>query len=185
MREPVIPELDAETFLLWESKQSERHELHHGFIVAFAGGALDNDRIALNLRIAFDSLFPPPFRSYGSDVKVQIDASTVYYPDVTVVCIEMPGTATVIDEPRVVAEVLSPGTRAYDIIEKRAMYRNVPSVTAYVIVHTTSQRIEIDRRASDGRWSTQTSDGDPIALGNGALTFEAVYERTSVPSALS
>lgn len=156
MREPVIPELDAETFLLWESKQHERHELHHGFVVAFAGGTLDDDRIAHNLRTAFDALFPAPCRSHGSDVKVQIDASTVYYPD-----------ATVIDRPRVVAEVLSPSTRAYDIIEKRAMYRNVPSLVAYVVVHTTLQHIEIDARAGDGRWSTQTSDGEPIALWGG------------------
>ena len=91
----------------------------------------------------------------------------------------------VIDRPRVVADVLSPSTRAYDIIEKRAMYRNVPSLVAYVIVHTTSQHIEIDTRAGDGRWSTQTSDGEPIALGEGALTFEAVYARTSVPSGIS
>ena len=117
MREPVIPELDAETFLLWESKRHERHERHHGFVVAFARGTVDNDRIAHNLRTAFDALFPPPCRSHGSDVKVQIDASTVYSPD-----------ATVVDQPRVVAEVLSPSTRAYDIIGKRAMYRNVPSL---------------------------------------------------------
>ena len=185
MREPVIPELDAETFLLWESKQHERHELHHGFVVAFAGGTLDNDRIAHHLRTAFDALFPAPCRSHGSDVKVQIDASTVYSPDATVVCVEMAGNATVIDRPRVVADVLSPSTRAYDIIEKRAMYRNVASLVAYVIVHTTSQHIEIDTRAGDGRWSTQTSDGEPIALGEGALTFEAVYARTSVPSGIS
>ena len=184
MRDPVIPELDAETFLLWESKQHERHELHHGFIVSFAGGTLDNDRIAQNLRNAFEALFPTPCRSFGSDVKVQIDDSTVYYPDATVVCVEMPGDATVIGQPRVAAEVLSPSTRAYDIIEKRAMYRNVPSLRAYVIVHTISQRIEIDLRASDGCWSTRTSEGEPIALGNGELAFAAVYARTSIPSTL-
>ncbi len=81
---------------------------------------------------------------------MQIDASTVYDPGATVVCVEMPGDATMIDQPRVVAEGLSPSTRTYDIIEKRAMYRNVPSLRAYVIVHTTSQHIEIDTRASDG-----------------------------------
>ncbi len=185
MREPVIPELDAETFLLWESKQHERHELHHGFIVAFAGGTLDHDRIGHNLRNVFDMLYPSPCRSYGSDVHVRVGESTIYYPDATVVCVDMPGTATVIDEPRVVAKVLSPSTRAYDIIEKRAMYRKVPSLRAYLIVHTTSQRIELDTRTGDGRWSTHVSDGEPIALGSGTLTLEKVYARTSVPAAQS
>ena len=182
MREPVIPELDAETFLLWESKQHDRHELHHGFIVAFAGGTLDHDRISRNVADMLEGLFPLPCRSYGSEVSVRVGESTIYYPDATVVCVEMPGTATVIDEPRVVAEVLSPSTRAYDIIEKRAMYRKVPSLRAYLIVHTTSQRIELDVRAGDGRWSTHVSDGEPITLGSGMLTLETVYARTSVPS---
>lgn len=64
MREPVILELDAETYLLWESKQRDRHELHHGFIVAFAGNTLDRNRIGRNLAGAFEALFPLPCRRH-------------------------------------------------------------------------------------------------------------------------
>ena len=63
---PVSPELGAETFLLWESRRRDRFELHHGFVVAFAGGTMDHDRIALNLRNAFDRPFPEPCRSFAS-----------------------------------------------------------------------------------------------------------------------
>ena len=86
MREPVIPQLAAREFLGWEASQDEKFELHRGFVMAFAGGTVDHDTIAFNLRIAFDRLFPPPCRTFGSDVKVRVSADTFYYADAGVVC---------------------------------------------------------------------------------------------------
>jgi Uma2 family endonuclease len=180
MREPVVPQFDAETYLLWESRQHERFELHSGFVLPFAGGTLDHDRIARNLCNAFDTLFPPPCRSFGSDVKVRADAQTFFYPDSGVVCEGVTGNDTVVTQPRLVCEVLSTSTRSYDIVEKRAAYRGMGSLHAYVIVHTDFQRIEVDLRNADGTWRTSVFDGDPIPLGTGLLTFEAVYRGTSL-----
>jgi len=183
MREPVIPELDAETYLLWESRQRDRHELHHGFVVAFAGGTLDHDRIALNLRNLFDAAFPAPCRSFGSDVRVRADTATFFYADAGVVCEETPGAATEISAPRIIAEVLSPSTRAYDLIDKRAAYRKIGSLEGYVVVHTAYRRIELDVRTPGG-WSTWVSDAEPIPLGAGGLAFADVYARTSVDASV-
>jgi hypothetical protein len=55
MREPLIPQLDAEEFLHWEARQMQKHGLHHGFVVAFAGGTIDRDTIAFNLRSKLSS----------------------------------------------------------------------------------------------------------------------------------
>ena len=180
MREPFVPQFDAETYLMWESRQHERFELHHGFVVAFAGGTIHHDRVAFNLRNAFDALFPAPCQSFGSDVKVQVDVQTFLYPDAGVVCEDVAGMETVITKPRTVAEVLSPSPRSYDPIEKRALYRQIGSLHAYVVVHTDTPRIEVDLRNADGTWRTSVFDGESVPLGNGLLTFDAVYARTSI-----
>lgn len=182
MREPTLPQFDAETYLMWEARQRERFELHHGFVVAFADGTLDHDRISLNLRVIFDRLYPAPCRSFGSDLKVRIDDETFYYPDAGVVGDDVSGRETVIATPSIVAEVLSPSTRAYDLVEKRAAYRSLPSLKAYVVVHTTSPHVDLDLRDGDGRWHTVGFESGAHPLGNGSLALDAVYERTSLGS---
>ena len=180
MREPLVPEFDAELYLMWEERQRERFELHHGFVVAFAGGTMDHDRIGHNIRVAFDRLFPAPCRSFGSDVKVRVDAATIYYADAGVICDDVPGSAAVVETPRVVAEVASPSTRAYDRIEKRHAYRGMSTLVAYLLVDTDRRQVEIDLRDAAGSWSTTTFDEEAIPLGHGILTFDEIYARSSL-----
>jgi len=180
MREPVVPQLDAEEYLRWEARQQAKFELHHGFIMAFAGGTIDHDRTGFNLQNAFERLFPAPCRSFGADVKIRVSASTFYYADASVVCVGVDPQATVVDAPRVVGEVLSPSTRAYDLVEKRASYRSLVSLEFYVIVHTTIRRIEIDSRGADGNWTTAIADDGEAYLGTNGLSLSEVYARSSL-----
>jgi Uma2 family endonuclease len=180
MREPVVPQLDAEEYLRWEARQQAKFELHHGFIMAFAGETIDHDRIGFNLQNAFERLFPAPCRSFGADVKIRVASSTFYYADAGVVCTDIDPHAAVIDTPRVVAEVLSPSTRAYDLVEKRAAYRGLSGLEFYVIVHTTMRRAEIDSRGMDGTWSTDVTDDGDAYLGTLVLSLSEVYARSSL-----
>lgn len=180
MREPIVPEFDAETYLMWESRQRERFELHYGFVVAFAGGTLDHDHIAFNARIVLNECFLAPCRTFGSDVKVRVGERNFYYPDAGVLCAEHAGEDDSVSDPAVVLEVLSPSTRAYDLIDKRAAYRSLPTLIAYVVVHADRRRIEVDLRDATGAWFTTVSERESIPLGNGALTLDAVYARTSL-----
>ena len=179
MCEPLTPELHADEFLSWEARQSEKYELHHGFIFAFAGGSLDHAHISANLVAALRRSFPAPCRAIGSDIKVRIGESTFYYPDATVVCAEVDPAALFVTNPRVVAEVLAPSTRSYDLVEKRAAYREIPSLEYYVIVHTTGRRIEIDRRVNDATWSTETYDAGGES-GERMLSITEIFEGSSL-----
>jgi Uma2 family endonuclease len=58
-------------------------------------------------------------------MKVRVASDTFYYPGVSLIRVEVPGDATLIDQPRIVAEVISRSTRAYDLVEKRAAYRSL------------------------------------------------------------
>jgi Uma2 family endonuclease len=184
MREPLIPQLDADEFVHWENRQAGKHELHHGFVVAFAGATVDHDTIAFNIRNALARAFPRPCRAFGPDVKVRVAETTFFYPDASVVCDDMPGNATVITAPILTCEILSESTRAYDLIDKRAAYHGVPTLRTYAIVHTRSRRIEIDSRAPSGDWRTTVFDEGEVPIGTSAISLDEIYEFTSVPAAL-
>jgi len=148
--------------------------------MAFAGGTIDHGRIAFNLQAAFDRLFPAPCQSFGADVKVRVSAATFFYADAGSVCGEVDPQATVIDAPRVVAEVPSPSTRAYDLVEKRAAYRGLESLAFYVVVHTSMRRMEVDARGADGAWSTTVADYGEAYLGGRAVALDEIYARSSL-----
>jgi len=180
MREPIVPQLDADEFLRWEARQASKFELHHGFVVAFAGGTINHDRISFNVRKALERLFPPPCSTFGSDVKVQVAADLVFYADAGVVCTEVDVSSAFIDTPRVIVEVLSSSTRGYDLVEKRAAYRSLPSVERYIVVHTQTRRLEIDARSLGGRWATEIIDEGEALLGAGTLSLDEVYRGSSL-----
>ncbi len=175
-----MPQLDAEEFLHWEARQDAKFELHDGFIVAFAGGTLDHDQISFALRLALDRLFPAPCRTFGSDVKIRVAEATFYYADAGVICEDTAPDASTIGAPRLVAEVLSPSTRAYDLIEKRAAYRAMPSVDWYIIVHTSLRRIEVDARGGAAGWATEVFDEGDAYIGDRVLRIGEIYARSSL-----
>jgi len=182
MRQPIIPQLNGPEFLLWEQAQSDRYELHAGFVFAFARGTAAHDRLAFNARTLLESAFPPPCRTFGSDVKVRISSNTYYYPDVTVVCDALPDDATVLENPRIIVEVLSPATRGYDLVEKRSAYRTLASLRAYVVIYTDMRRIEVDRRGFRGQWETETFDVGEALADDARLSLDAIYAGTSIVS---
>jgi Uma2 family endonuclease len=180
MREPIIPQLAEREFLIWEAAQAAKFELHHGFVVAFAGGTLDHDQISRNVCVEFERLFPAPCRVFGTDVKVRVTSDLYYYADAGVVCDDVTGGTTLIERPHIVAEVLSPSTRAYDLIEKRAAYRSLATLRAYVIVHTAFRRVEVDERGLGGVWNTQTYDVGEAFVNGRVTALDAIYARSSL-----
>ncbi|MBC5800081.1 MAG: Uma2 family endonuclease [Candidatus Eremiobacteraeota bacterium] len=177
MKQPIIPQLSAEEFLRWEEAQSLRFELHHGFAVAYAGGTVSHDRVSFRARGLLARLYPSPCETFGRDVKVRVSEATFYYCDAGVRCDPIDDDATVIERPHVVVEVLSRSTRPYDIVEKRAAYRAMNCLAAYVIIHTDMRRIEVDARATNGRWSTGTYGDDEAYLNGQAFVLDEVYGR--------
>jgi len=180
MKEPVIPQLDGPQFLAWEQAQTARFELHRGFVMAFAGGTAAHAQIAFNLQSLLGRAFGD-CRAFGSDVKVKVAEDIFYYADVAVVCGEaVDDEATVLTGATVACEVLSRGTRAYDLVERRAAYRGLATLNAYVIVHTDRRRVEVDERNRDGAWQTLTFDDAAFDVHGRTLPFDALYERTSI-----
>jgi Uma2 family endonuclease len=73
-----------------------------------------------------------------------------YYPDAQVVCRSNPADYSYQDEPAVIVEVLSRGTRRIDEGEKKDAYLTIPSLGAYLLVEQDMPAIVVHRRTEHG-----------------------------------
>jgi Uma2 family endonuclease len=94
-----------------------------------------------------------PCRVRVADLKVPTPDGRSFYPDVFVSRTRRRPGETVVDDPAVVVEVLSPCTQGYDRGEKRDLYRTIPSLMHHVLISQNRPEVEVTSRAPDGRWS--------------------------------
>ena len=122
-------------FLAWEERQSLRHEFDGLRAFAMTGGTLAHTAIQANLTIAIGGrLRGGPCQFYGSDLKIRTGDDHIRYPDGFVTCRAGGGASTVVSDPVVIFEVLSPSTAAVDRIVKAREYQATPSVRRYVML---------------------------------------------------
>ncbi|MEO7733530.1 MAG: Uma2 family endonuclease [Kofleriaceae bacterium] len=145
-------------YLQVEEVSSVKHEYLDGEIYAMAGGTPEHAALCAALIVLVGSkLRGHPCRVYTSDLRVRITATGLAtYPDASVICgdpIRDLESRTHVTNPRVVFEVLSPGTEDYDRGEKREHYQQITSLDAYVVIAQDRRRIELWRRRVDRSWS--------------------------------
>jgi Uma2 family endonuclease len=61
--------------------------------------------------------------------------------------------------PRLIVEVLSPSTEAYDRGEKFRFYREIESLEEYVLISQNDARVETFFRQADGTWLFSAFNG--------------------------
>lgn len=161
VREPAIAygkqKLTIEEYLEWENAAMEKHEYYRGEVFAMSGAKLTHNAICGNIFAGlWNRLKGKPCKPYNSDTRVHIQSNTLFtYPDITVIC----GKEETLDDdgfnvlnPSVIFEVLSPSTAQYDRGEKFGLYRDIPSLAAYVVVDTLAIRIEAFHINAQGHW---------------------------------
>ena len=120
----------AVDYLAWEAGQSQRHEFLDGEVFAMAGAEDRHVTVSMNLAFALrQHLAGSPCRTYMSDMRLHVTvANSYFYPDVLVTCSALDlASAMVKTEPKLIAEVLSPSTGAYDRGLKFSHYRRLPA----------------------------------------------------------
>lgn len=128
---PQPQKMSIEQYLEWEPLQEYRYEYVNGEVFAMTGGTIPHNDIALNIyRALYPHLLSRGCRINVADVKVQVNInSPYYYPDVVISCDPRDLNARkFIQYPKIIVEVLSPGTEAKDRGEKFAFYRAMPSL---------------------------------------------------------
>jgi len=125
-------------YLEGELVSNVKHEYISGSVFAMVGSKNAHNMIAVNALLAFGSrLKGHACRPFNSDTKIRIrmiDHVRFYYPDMSVVCQANALSETFQDQPVVIVEVLSEGTRRLDDGEKRDAYFTIPSLTHYILL---------------------------------------------------
>ncbi|HEV7668683.1 MAG TPA: Uma2 family endonuclease [Thermoanaerobaculia bacterium] len=159
------PHLSPVEYLTLDREAEERSEYLDGEMFAMAGGSRKHALIAANLMIDLGSqLRNRPCETYGSDMRVWVEASGLYtYPDMSVVCGEPifgpDGREDTLRNPILLIEVLSPSSEAYDRGKKFEHYRAIPSFREYLLVSQESPLVDRFLRQESGIWLFSTARG--------------------------
>lgn len=160
----LTQQMSLEDFLAWENQQVEKHEFHRGEVFAAVGEGRRHGRVVLNLasRLAMQ-LDHSPCQVFIGTMKLQIAADTILYPDLFVTCDKADlATEMIFRSPKLVIEVLSPSTQAYDRSQKFALYRRLDSLQEYILVDPETRRIDGFRRGADGLWVLHDMSQDEV-----------------------
>ena len=182
----AIPQQPAkmtiEEYLPWELDQDIRYEYINGEVFAMTGGTIPHNDITLNLyTFLHPHLRPRACRINVSDVKVQISPNGPYfYPDLIVSCHpEDINARKFIQNPKLIVEVLSPGTSGRDRGEKFRYYLTMPTLQEYILID--SEKISVERycRGEGRMWLYYPySSGDIVTLSSIEFEFpiEMLYD---------
>ncbi len=153
-------------YLIMERDSQEKHEYRDGEIVAMAGGTYEHGQVIVNLLGELHvRLKGNPCHVHESNTRVRIARKALYcYPDITVICgppqfDPLDTGRKTVTNPRLVIEVLSPTTEAYDRGDKFTRYREIESFQEYILVSADRAMVEGYFRQGDGTWLFTVSAG--------------------------
>lgn len=177
------PYLSADDYLQLEAQSNTKHEYIDGEAYAMAGASDQHVTIAGNLfALLRNHLRGSGCRVYIADMRVRITArNRFYYPDVMVTCNPQDrDTSTYKQFPKLIVEVLSDSTEAFDRGDKFIDYQTLDSLEEYVLINTRHQRVECFHRNAAGRWElnyyTPVTNTFSLASVDFSDTITALYE---------
>jgi Uma2 family endonuclease len=175
----------AADYLAWEAGQLDRHEFLDGEVFAMAGAEDRHVTVSMNVAFALrQHLSGSPCRTYMSDMRLHIAAANGYfYPDVLVTCSALDlASALVKTEPKLIVEVLSPSTAAYDRGLKFSHYRRLARLEEYVLIDLDTRSTDCYRKGADGLWVLHPfARGEAVSLASVALELSAAQLFAEVP----
>ncbi len=170
--------MTADEFLAWDQQQTIRHEFVRGEVFAMAGAGERHITVTGNLYLALRAhLRGTPCRPLMTDMKLRVEAlDCFFYPDVMVTCVQADAASEFVKtDAKLVVEVLSPSTAAYDRGDKFAAYRALPTLAEYLLVDVDSRRCDLFRKQANGLWLLHPFEpGQTLQLASVALDISAI-----------
>lgn len=145
-------------YLAFEREAAEKHEYVGGTVIRMAGGSKRHIRIAGATTIAIGSVLQPRgCAAHPSDQKVRSPKARTYrYPDLTFVC----GSPEYLDEaetillnPTIIVEVISPSTARTDYGEKMREYIEIASLQDLLLIEQDQPTITHLARMEGDIWT--------------------------------
>jgi Uma2 family endonuclease len=151
-------------FLEWEERQELRYEFDGFQPIAMTGGTLGHETICGTLRaLLYQRLRGKPCRAWGPTTKIEVQGR-IRYPDAYVNCTQFSPGDTIVREPVVVFEVLSPGTSRTDRIEKLREYQATESIQRYIILEQDSIAATVFSRMGADWIARALTEGDVLQM---------------------
>ncbi len=164
--ENIEKNYSIEEYLAMEDASVEKHEFYNGKIIKMAGAKPNHNIIAANIIAELIFGIQNKSKEYfvlTSDSKIYNPRfNSFLYPDAVVICEEVelyPGSSTVITNPLLIVEVLSPSTEEHDRTGKFYDYKLIPTFKEYVLVWQTIPSVTTSYKIGDRTWQDTDADG--------------------------
>ncbi|HSI72767.1 MAG TPA: Uma2 family endonuclease [Fimbriimonas sp.] len=157
-------------YLKAERHATTKHELLDGEVYAMSGVSRHHWRIVANLSTTLNNRLGGRDCDAGaSDLRVRIPATEAYlYPDIVAYCGEpkfLDDHHDTLENPILLAEVLSPSTHRFDQRVKLQHYMKIESLHTYLIVAQDEVHVQqLERHGEDWHISVYTSLDDSVKL---------------------
>ncbi len=168
--------LTVREFLDWAGRQNGKYELVRGEIFAMGREAIQHARVK---RAAADALTAAikraglPCESFIDGPGVAVEDDSYYVPDVTVHCGErLPGELSMIPDPLIAIEVVSPSTERTDLSVKLIDYFSLPSLHHYLVLDLKRRIVLHHKRGEGGAIPTAILREGSVLLDPPGLTLE-------------
>lgn len=172
-----------EEYLEIERMSPIKHEYLQGQLVAMAGASKAHVIITGNLSaLLVNHLRGKGCIAYTVDMKVRLPSLNLfYYSDLAVTCDDRDRVSDedFILHPKLIIEVLSDSTEAFDRGDKFSNYKTITELEEYILIHQKQILVERFERKSDNLWVPQIyRAGDRIEFASIGLAcgIETLYE---------
>lgn len=161
--------MTVEAYIQYELGAERRHEYINGQLFEMPGEKDINNEVAGLIYAFLLRLKPRGFQVYNHDVKVAVPGGAkYYYPDVFVTKeAKTENNRYIKYEPELIVEVISPGSRITDTVDKYIDYTVIPSLHYYLIVEPEIIYVTLRSRNTEGKWE--------------ATLFSSLNDRLSMP----
>lgn len=150
--------LSEQDYIQLELNSEIRHELINETLIDMPGDSPIHNYICQNFLIIFRQLLKrTPYSIFMEDVKLKIPAEKKYfYPDIFITKEQYnSSTGYILNEAELIVEVLSPGTRLFDTVDKFIEYKKIPSLKYYILAEPEKQYINCLSKNAEGIWESQ------------------------------
>jgi Uma2 family endonuclease len=189
----------VDEYLAMERAAEERHIYRDGEIFAMANESGEHADISVNIVASIATqLKGTPCRARTKETKVRSGLAPMKghatkgmfsYPDIVVVCGDIEyhdAYKDIILNPKVIFEILSPSTAAFDRGDKFTRYQTCnPTLADYVLVSQEKPQVEHFHKPATGPWTYQLHTGlDAVVLLDSigcTLKLADVYDRVVFP----
>ena len=190
MAEPSPGPWTVDQFFAWQERQAERYELVDGSPLRMTVGARNvHDDVIVNIIAALgNQLRGKRCRPFTGESSMETLSGQIRRPDIGIDCGLRDPNGFKAAEPRMVLEVLSPGTRDFHTLEKIWEYKTVETLDHIVFVDPDCAEVVHWTRTPDRGWERRVIedlDGtlDLADLGV-TLPLREIYDDVSFPPSL-